>query len=672
MKPEPPIQIRFSRTFFSLLLALACASSGCGNRNSETGQARGSGNLQAAIKARTEATELQLETFYTDQEVRNLMRKVAAKAEAKHFEADILISKDRYAEAVDAFKDSARLYRQVAEGRKLLDQLAKAKTNTVAARIFAEATVKPEQLQDVRRLETNVNDYVQAGEFESALAEQEKVRVAYANMFPSEGEATLEQAVAARNAMLAARDQIKNLPPLTSALALGQWRPPMPPTVPTYPTPPVPAPSPIPTRSVRSPATGFGTPAPSTPVQSTFQQRLQQIVARAAALDPIQSAFLKLPKPGSFADLLSRASNAESTAGYALEERQYAQARSLFLATEKLYREAATAQPNHEAVFTSRQSAEDMMKKADATFKSSARPVAFQRGRQALGDANKAVAEDDIEAAKPLLAVAAEQFAAAVAEAEMMNAEADRRRALLAGLAFSKTATVDLGGGVSMEFVLILPGSFMMGSDIGEGSEKPVHKVTLTKPFYLGKFEITQEQWQAVMGNNPSAFKGPKLPAENFSWNDCQTFLGVLQEKTRKKFALPTEAQWEYACRAGTTTSYSFGDGDAGLPEHAWFNGNSGSITHPVGEKKPNPWGLYDMHGNVAEWCADWFSNSYASGDATDPQGASSGSSRVVRGLGWRDSPGWSRSATRGANAPTDHWGHFGMRCVMLVGEASP
>ena len=233
-----------------------------------------------------------------------------------------------------------------------------------------------------------------------------------------------------------------------------------------------------------------------------------------------------------------------------------------------------------------------------------------------------------------------------------------------------KTESIDLGGGVKMEYVLIPAGSFLMGSDTDSSAEKPVHKVTLTKPFYLGKFEVTQEQWEKVMGSNPSHFKGPKLPVENVTWDDCQSFLTKLQEKTGRKFTLPTEAQWEHACRAGTTTKYSFGDSDTSLAEHGWFKSNAGSITHPVGEKKPNPWGLYDMHGNVWEWCADWYATTYPSGDATDPQGASSGSSRVLRGGAWYDYSVGLRSSFRIYLTPVVRFSLFGLRCVM--DETSP
>ena len=269
--------------------------------------------------------------------------------------------------------------------------------------------------------------------------------------------------------------------------------------------------------------------------------------------------------------------------------------------------------------------------------------------------------------AKPGALQTAQPPAVEVAET---RAQENKDRAAVAP-ALQDTATIDLGGGVKMEFVLICPGSFTMGSDFGHSDEKPVHKVTLTQPFYLGKYEVTQEQWEKVMGANPSAFKGANLPVENVSWDDCQPFLAALQKKAGRKFALPTEAQWEYACHAGTTTLFSCGDDEASLAEHAWFANNSDLRTHPVGQKKPNAWGLYDMHGNVFEWCADRYSELYPSGDATDPLGAASGDRRVIRGGAWLYIPDNLRSADRGFSPPDYRVNEYGLRCVMLAETTS-
>jgi len=208
---------------------------------------------------------------------------------------------------------------------------------------------------------------------------------------------------------------------------------------------------------------------------------------------------------------------------------------------------------------------------------------------------------------------------------------------------------VDLGNDVKLGMVLIPAGSFTMGDD----NEKPAHKVTITKPFYLGKYEVTQEQWEAVMGNNPSKFKGPKNPVEQVSWDDCQQFLVKLNTKASGqggKFVLPTEAQWEYACRAGSTSKFCFGDEEKQLGEYAWYNENSGGKTHPVGEKKPNNFGLYDMHGNVWEWCQDWYVK-YDADAVDDPSGPAMGANRVHRGGCWCFVGGSCQSACRGLDA---------------------
>ncbi len=212
-----------------------------------------------------------------------------------------------------------------------------------------------------------------------------------------------------------------------------------------------------------------------------------------------------------------------------------------------------------------------------------------------------------------------------------------------------KELTVDLGKGVKLELVLIPAGEFLMGSPDSDKdalpSEKPQHRVRITKPFYLGKYLVTQDQWQTVMDSNPSEFKGPKNPVEQVSWDECRTFLGKLNAKSAAgggKFQLPSEAQWEYACRAGSKTRYCFGDDESKLGDYAWYEANSGNKTDPVGEKKPNAWGLYDMHGNVWEWCEDWYAD-YKESAVDDPTGAATGSLRVIRGGSWIRPAGYCR-----------------------------
>jgi len=235
---------------------------------------------------------------------------------------------------------------------------------------------------------------------------------------------------------------------------------------------------------------------------------------------------------------------------------------------------------------------------------------------------------------------------------------------------------IDLGGGVKMEFVLIRPGTFTMGCEKGQASdEKPAHEVTITKPFYIGKFEVTQEQWKAVMGENPSHFAGDKNPVERVSWPDCQTFLRKLAEKVPgQTFRLPTEAEWEYACRAGSVSEYCYGDDDRVLGDYAWYGGNSAGETHPVGQKKPNAWGLYDMHGNVWEWCSDWY-GSYKAEEQKDPAGPADAQGRVLRGGSWNYGPVYCRSAGRGGVVPAGLCprciglgDHFGIRVVCGAG----
>jgi len=203
-----------------------------------------------------------------------------------------------------------------------------------------------------------------------------------------------------------------------------------------------------------------------------------------------------------------------------------------------------------------------------------------------------------------------------------------------------------------MEFVLIPAGEFEMGSPSDEEgrseNEGPVHHVNIEKAFYMGIYEVTQKQWLETMGDNPSYFEGDDLPVETVSWDDVQEFIKKLNEKEgTNKYRLPSEAEWEYACRAGTTTRYSFGDDDANLGDYAWYADNSGEKTHPVGQKKPNSWGHYDMHGNVREWVQDSWHYGYDGAPADGSAWEGDGASRVFRGGGWNVIAMICRSALR-------------------------
>lgn len=222
-----------------------------------------------------------------------------------------------------------------------------------------------------------------------------------------------------------------------------------------------------------------------------------------------------------------------------------------------------------------------------------------------------------------------------------------------------------------MKFVLIQPGEFMMGSNEAD-NEKPPHMVELTQPFYLGVYPVTQAEYLAVAGTNPSRFtRNARLPVEQVSWDDavvCAQKLSQLSGEQAHGLAsgLPSEAEWEYACGAGSTGKWCFGDQESQLVDYAWFDGNSGKRTHPVGEKKPNAWGLHDMHGNVWESCLDWYDVGYYKVSPTDdPPGPSSGSSRVLRGGSWNDDAANCRSAYRSTYVPSFRSSNGGFRLAL-------
>ena len=221
--------------------------------------------------------------------------------------------------------------------------------------------------------------------------------------------------------------------------------------------------------------------------------------------------------------------------------------------------------------------------------------------------------------------------------------------------------------GITFNMIKVDGGTFTMGATSEQKNpgkdEKPKHQVTLSS-YYIGETEVTQALWTAVMGNNPSEFKGDNLPVGNVSWKDCQTFIGKLNDLTGKRFRLPTEAEWEYAARGGNRSNHTQYSGGSMIDDVAWYGGNSGSKTHSVKTKKPNELGLYDMSGNVWEWCQDWYGN-YGSNAQTNPTGPGSGSSRVNRGGCWFNYEGDCRSSDRFSGSPGSRYFSLGFRLAL-------
>jgi formylglycine-generating enzyme required for sulfatase activity len=236
-----------------------------------------------------------------------------------------------------------------------------------------------------------------------------------------------------------------------------------------------------------------------------------------------------------------------------------------------------------------------------------------------------------------------------------------------------------------IEMVLIPGGRFVMGDDQGEDDEKPAHEVELS-PFYIDAAEVTQAEYERLMGRNPAKFQGKDRPVERVSWHAAMLYCNMrslreglkpcYEPKTQtcdfaaSGYRLPTEAEWEYACRAGSRTRWSFGDGPAELEKHAWLKTNAAKTTHPVRQKPPNAWGLYDMHGNVAEWCADFYAEGYGTGGPVkDPHGPDRGEERVLRGGSWNTGADACRSAARKGETPgladvCFGYEAYGFRCV--------
>ena len=262
------------------------------------------------------------------------------------------------------------------------------------------------------------------------------------------------------------------------------------------------------------------------------------------------------------------------------------------------------------------------------------------------------------------------------------STEAKRRQSATAKALGLKgtTKTLKLPGGKTLELVLIPAGRFRMGSPASEKGhldrEGPQRMVTLSKPFWLGNTEVTQGQYEAITGETPwkgqaYAKANPQHAASHVSWNDATAFCKALSKRTKQTVRLPTEAEWEYACRAGSEDAYSFGDDASKLGEYAWYRRNTytknENYAHAAGKKTPNAWGLHDMHGNVWEWCSDWYQISYKGLPAKDPKGQNNKGLRVLRGGSWIRDPGICRSASRDWCNPEDRFFNCGFRVAVSV-----
>ena len=243
-----------------------------------------------------------------------------------------------------------------------------------------------------------------------------------------------------------------------------------------------------------------------------------------------------------------------------------------------------------------------------------------------------------------------------------------QRHVVQAPVTNGNNISIPVKDGISIDMVRVEAGTFTMGATPEMKDpydwEKPTHQVTLTNDYYIGKYEVTQALWQAVMDNNPSYFKGDDLPVEKVSWDDCQEFISKLNSITGKTFRIPTEAEWEYAARGGNKSRGNQYSGSSNLSDVAWYKDNSNSKNHTVGSKQANELGIYDMSGNVMEWCQDLYGK-YSSSSQTNPTGANNGYSRVIRGGSWYFTARDCRSSYRDKDAPDNRYNNLGLRLVL-------
>ena len=667
--------------------------------------------VEEAVSAGTDATLLQDRIKELDARVLRLVNTSVTKGVDAVRTAKLLVAKERYPEALEAYEEAITFFNEVLAAPGVLAHLAKTQREVTRDRILAESIeADAAKMKEGRRHELDASGFAAAGAFDLALERYKSAWKVYHGLLKPLDEVELRQAVEARDAALAMRKGIDELPALDV-----ESRDPL----------------------------------------DYFLKQLERTD------DPgTESHDGVAPRTGSIADLRHRAIAAETAAQEAWDARDHTPAYYLYKYTAELFRKIQQAQAALEGARGDLALALQAKRSADYAFDGESRPVSFVQGEQELDDGQRKLRDGDLQGAKKHFAEASRHFAEAEAKAAVLNELSSARhkwaavdggsdeslldkyvadkaaaardlatlaqtrdiqgkpeeaarlykeasaalddaiadamtqehivqaqpiisklREVIAGgdrfaaesymselrrlipkadelkalseqveqIAWPKELTVSIGEDDAMEFVLIPAGSFNMGSKL-RADERPVREVTIAKPFYLGKYEVTQSQWTAVMATNPSRVFKAGAPVTNVGWTDCQTFcekLGTIVPN--HQFRLPSEAEWEYAARAGSTTEYCFGDDPAKLTEYAWYTWNAGGEVQPVGAKLPNAWGLHDMHGNVWEWCQDTHFANYVNApvDGSAREDPRQANARVLRGGGWLHREEELRSAAR-------------------------
>ncbi len=692
--------------------------------------------LQEAIEARTNVTLLAEEVADPRAEVRRLMRRELEKAKAHLEAANTLLAKGEYDKAIKAFAEVETLYRRVLEGSAEVERMAEAQRKAEHARVMASVVVEGEQAKSAERELINAEGYVEAGEIEEAIKRYEAASEAYKALLVVGATATLQQAVEARTAMIVARQLVKNLPPEVSEPQEGP-SPPSPHALHRRGLRQEIQEEVIQgllmdllsrARRIENAAGEALRERDYTSAQALFahaerlyldavarQARIDEIIAKRTAgeeaMQVADASFETEGRPVSF----ERGKLALEDGQKALMQEDLEKAGQLFDQAVEQFGKARTEAATANALTVAQERFIKLLANLDKDTLTKYALDSFTAAQTKASEARKASAAGQLETAKNLYEEAAsglilassqaltqrnvEKAAPIVEHLEEALARKDKFASedilaeleaiipmdeRMAGLKErvsalpgpEKELSIDLGGGIILEMVLIRPGRFTMGSKEGPTDEKPPHEVRFDKPFYIGRYEVTQAQWEAVMGSNPSHFMDPNRPVEQVSWDDAQEFLGKLEVRVEKSgFRLPTEAEWEYACRAGNKLEC----GESAeclnpyicaecLNPYGWFNGNSEKKTHPSGKKKPNAWGLYDMHGNVAEWCQDWYQEYfYTTPEAVEVNPVctnTASGARILRGGRWNEDAAGCRCARRNGDHPDRRCFDTGLRVV--------